>query len=170
MSAHVGLICWWKWERLLWWAKYQYLNAPYMKTENWNHLWNVSIDTNTWNAPKRVFVLACTRSQSFKHSYVLGFLTCIASSYTVVKVQSFSYFTPIFWNEWRKHDYPSVTPKQLLIYYRKSGNFCYMKFSLEKFSWWKIFVGSTSYENISTQKSYNIEVGKKRVTAMEKFF
>ena len=44
--------------------------------------------------------------------------------------------------------------------YRKSGNFRYMKFTLEKFSCWKIFVGSMSYENISTQKFYNIEVGK----------
>ena len=37
---------------------------------------------------------------------------------------------------------------------------CYMKFSLEKFLCWKIFIGSTSYENISTRKFYNIEVGK----------
>ena len=36
----------------------------------------------------------------------------------------------------------------------------------------KNFVGSTSYENISTRKFYNIEVGKnvRRVTTMEKFF
>ena len=44
--------------------------------------------------------------------------------------------------------------------YRKLGNFRYMKFSLKKFSCSKIFTGSTSYENISTRKFYNIEVGK----------
>ena len=36
--------------------------------------------------------------------------------------------------------------------YRKSGNFCYIKFLLENFSCWKIFVGLTSYENILTRK------------------
>ena len=36
--------------------------------------------------------------------------------------------------------------------YRKSGNFHYMKFSLEKFWCWKIFIGSTACENILTRK------------------
>ena len=36
--------------------------------------------------------------------------------------------------------------------YRKLGNFRYMRFSLEKFSCWKIFVGSTAYKNILTRK------------------
>ena len=45
------------------------------------------------------------------------------------------------------HNGHSVT-----LYYRKSGNFRYMKFSLENFR----VVGSTSYENILTQKFYSI--------------
>ena len=40
-------------------------------------------------------------------------------------------------------------------YIYKSGNFRYMKFSLENFRVEKIFVGS-SYESILTQKFYNI--------------
>ena len=45
--------------------------------------------------------------------------------------------------------------------YCKSGKFRYMKFLLEKFSCWNIFVGRRPYENIiSTRKFYNIEVGK----------
>jgi len=40
--------------------------------------------------------------------------------------------------------------------YCKSGNVRYLNFSLEKFSCWKFFVGSTSYENILTRKFYNI--------------
>ena len=39
--------------------------------------------------------------------------------------------------------------------YCELGNFCYVKFMLEKFSCWKIFVGSASYKIILTWKFYN---------------
>ena len=68
---------------------------------------------------------------------------------------------------WWQHE---CTQKKEQTTYRKSGNFCWMKISLEKFSCWKIFVGSMSYKNISILQHRSLEERMERVTAMEVFW